>query len=155
MDSLSPFPPGDKPECGAPAVKNGDSSRTLAAETSGYDDVQIVSSAFATYRNLITANSHKQARSQSNKGHAVALLDTGGGVPDKTYVGTRLVNDTNGNYAGRVDDADAIRTVINGWGQNSGDPSTTGQLSGDGVEVLAVADTTNSTKYVYSGGSWI
>lgn len=50
---------------------------------------------------------------------------------------------------------DGARDVINGWGENAGDPNTTGEWNGNGYEGAAVVDTTNNNKYVYRGGAWV
>lgn len=47
------------------------------------------------------------------------------------------------------------RIRVYGWGENAGDPNTTGQWNGNGEEGVAVVDTTNNVKYVYRGGSWV
>ncbi|WP_256394123.1 hypothetical protein [Natronoarchaeum rubrum] len=52
------------------------------------------------------------------------------------------------NYGG-------TRTLINGVGRNSGDPSSGGDWNGNGREGVKVYDTTNSTKYWYVNGSWV
>ena len=51
-------------------------------------------------------------------------------------------------------DDEGVRTVINGWGQNDGDPSSTGDWSGHGREGVNVYDTTNGVKYSYVNGDW-
>lgn len=50
---------------------------------------------------------------------------------------------------------EGTRTVVDGWGRNSGDPNSTGDWNGNGYEGAAVVDTTNSVKYVYRGGAWV
>lgn len=47
------------------------------------------------------------------------------------------------------------RVLIDGWGENAGDPSSTGDWNGNGREGVSVVDTSNNTKYVYRGGSWV
>lgn len=44
--------------------------------------------------------------------------------------------------------------VANGLGYNAGDPSTTGDWNGNGIEGLTVRDTTNSNTYIYNNGTW-
>jgi hypothetical protein len=46
------------------------------------------------------------------------------------------------------------RSVWDGLGYNDGDPSSTGQWSGNGYEGLRVRDTTNNNTYLYNDGSW-
>jgi hypothetical protein len=49
-----------------------------------------------------------------------------------------------------------VRTVLDGWGENAGDPSAgSGDWAGNGYEGASVVDTTNNTKYVYRGGAWV
>lgn len=50
---------------------------------------------------------------------------------------------------------DGARDVIDGWGENDGDPNSTGEWNGAGYEGAAVVDTTNNVKYVYRGGAWV
>lgn len=45
--------------------------------------------------------------------------------------------------------------VRDGVGENSGDPSTTGQWNGNGYEGAIVVDTTNLNVYHYRGGAWV
>lgn len=51
--------------------------------------------------------------------------------------------------------AGADRIVINGVGENAGDPNSTGQWNGNGYEGAVVVDTTNSVTYHYRGGGWV
>lgn len=51
--------------------------------------------------------------------------------------------------------ANGYRKVINGWGVNSGDPSSTGFWNGNGNEGLNVLDTSNDVKYLYRNGGWL
>jgi hypothetical protein len=46
------------------------------------------------------------------------------------------------------------RTVEDGLGFNSGDPSSTGDWNGNGYEGVFVRDTTNGDTYLYNNGSW-
>lgn len=46
------------------------------------------------------------------------------------------------------------RTLINGLGYNSGSPATGGDWNGNGIEGVAVRDTTNSNTYLYNNGTW-
>lgn len=46
------------------------------------------------------------------------------------------------------------RALIDGWGVNKGDPNTTGDWTGNGVEGCGVVDSVNSAKYVYRNGKW-
>ena len=48
-----------------------------------------------------------------------------------------------------------VRTVMNGWGENAGDPNTTGDWNGSGYEGAAVVDTANSARYVFRNGGWV
>lgn len=58
-----------------------------------------------------------------------------------------------------IEDSDisrgATRLLHNGWGRNSGDPSSTGDWNGNGVEGVMVRDTTNNNNYAYVNGSWV
>ena len=49
---------------------------------------------------------------------------------------------------------DGARTLVNGVGQNAGDPASTGDWNGNGYEGVIVRDTTNSNTYIYNAGSW-
>jgi hypothetical protein len=49
----------------------------------------------------------------------------------------------------------SIRTLVNGWGTNSGDPNSTGEWSGNGFEGAQVLDTANGNNYAYVNGSWV
>lgn len=70
------------------------------------------------------------------------------------YVGSAATDvSVSGDWADISDDG--TRTVLNGWGENAGDPSTTGQWNGSGYEGAAVVDTSNSIKYVYRSGNWV
>jgi len=46
------------------------------------------------------------------------------------------------------------RTVLNGKGENAGDPSSTGDWNGNGYEGVIVRDTTNNNTYIYNAGAW-
>ncbi|WP_156105753.1 hypothetical protein [Halobellus rufus] len=47
------------------------------------------------------------------------------------------------------------RMIENGWGENAGDPNSTGAWNGSGYEGAAVVDTTNNVKYVFRSGAWV
>lgn len=120
----------------------------------GHSDIEIESTAFASFKNTLVGNTHWSNRSgQTNPGYPVALVDNGGGAPAWTRISQQVYDPA--NYAGYVDDSAAIRTIINGWGENAGDPNTTGQWSGMGQPGIGVVDTTNGAKYVYRGGTWV
>jgi len=51
--------------------------------------------------------------------------------------------------------ANTVRAVINGWGVNNGNPTSTGQWFGNGYEGLRVLDTTGPTKYLYRNAGWV
>jgi len=53
-----------------------------------------------------------------------------------------------------INNGGATRSIVNGTSTNAGDPSTTGQWSGAGVEGVTVRDTTNSNTYIYNNGVW-
>jgi len=62
-----------------------------------------------------------------------------------------LYNNTSGKINGP---AGVGRTVVNGLGQNAGDPNTTGKWNGNGYEGLIVRDTVNANTYIYNNGTW-
>jgi hypothetical protein len=46
------------------------------------------------------------------------------------------------------------RTVVNGWGTNAGDPTSTGAWNGNGHHGVSVYDTDGGDRYTYLDGAW-
>lgn len=56
---------------------------------------------------------------------------------------------------GNMATANSVRTIIDGWSTNVGDPSSAGQWNGYGREGLMVRDTSGAANYVYVNGGWV
>lgn len=56
---------------------------------------------------------------------------------------------------GDVWDDGGVRTIQNGSGVNAGDPTSTGDWNGNGVEGIVVRDTANTTTYAYLNDGWV
>jgi len=77
------------------------------------------------------------------------------GAIDGTYEIASEASDVHIGSALRNPDADqGSRTVINGVGENNGDPRRTGQWNGRAIEGVSVIDVTDGTEYVRRSGSW-
>ena len=90
-------------------------------------------------------------------GPLVAYNRDNGSATNSITIGPNVVEaETRGeiHLTNGVSDS-GTRTLRDGVGENAGDPTSTGQWSGNGREGVTVVDTSNATKYIYRGGAWV
>lgn len=83
---------------------------------------------------------------------ATVVRDNSGEAP-VTITSNATDTEVDHNYSSLTDSG--VRTVIDGVGENGGDPSASGAWNGAGYEGAVVVDTTNNVVYHYRGGAWV
>ena len=84
--------------------------------------------------------------------NAYRIADTANGNAGETIIKDNTAVGTSG--ASHNVDLTYPYLRFNGLGYNAGDPNTTGQWTGNGIEGLVVRDTTNANTYLFNNGGW-
>ncbi|MFD1527506.1 MULTISPECIES: hypothetical protein [Halobacteriales] len=115
------------------------------------------------------SNANLEILSENNSDNGVYVLGdqtNGGTYVDGFFHGTAVgnggvdvkfrmeVEDCRWEGQANTLDTTGVRTVINGLGYNSGDPTSTGDWYQNGEEGIQVRDTSNNNTYLYNNGTW-
>jgi len=58
------------------------------------------------------------------------------------------------DVSGQARNLSGTRITVNGWGQSSGPPASTGEWSGQGIQGVGVRDVSNDKLFLYLQGAW-